>query len=636
MASFSYLLLALLGLGFLILIHEFGHYFMARRVGIKVVAFGIGFGQPLWSFERNGTRWLIGWIPFGGYVQLAGGEESEEGAIHEPGSFFASRPFDRIRVLLMGPLVNLACAFLLFTGIWFAGGRQKPLSEFTHTIGWVDPHSELYAEGVRPGDVLISFNDKPYRATEELLTVPMMSQGLLTVKGEHVDPLSGEKTPFTYQVKPYQHPYSLETGFLTSGILDMGHFLICHSLKDASDSAASPMANSGLQDEDRIVWMDGHFIYSAADLSSLLNEGRYLFTIERNGQKLLARVPKVAMSELKIEGDFKGEIEDWQFEGGIKKQQASSLAFIPYAVSSDCLIEGPLSLLDGEEVNAPEAFSSPLERPLEIGDRIIAVDGEQVKDSASLLLSLQQRRVHIIVEKSDRSPLAIEQATSVFQDAHLGPSVASLSSRIGLIGDEVQQEGNARLLKAITPKRWAEMTPREQIQQRRQRLQAIEDPDKRSLALKSLEKQESQLVLGVYLSDQQVLFNPGPVELFAESLHSIWKVLSALFSGALSPKWLAGPVGIVQTIQNRWEVSWLEGLFWLGNISLNLGVLNLLPLPVLDGGKILIFAFEWVTGRPIKPKTLERLLLPCAVLLVGFFVFITYHDLLRLFNRLFP
>ena len=106
--------------------------------------------------------------------------------------------------------------------------------------------------------------------------------------------------------------------------------------------------------------------------------------------------------------------------------------------------------------------------------------------------------------------------------------------------------------------------------------------------------------------------------------------LQALVGGYMSPKWLSGPIGIVQVIQVQWMQGVKEAIFWIGAISLNLGLLNLLPLPVLDGGYICLSLFEIVTGRRLKAKTIEKIVIPFAVFLISFLLFLTYHDLIRL------
>ena len=84
-----YILPAILGLSILIFFHELGHYFMARRVGMRVETFAIGFGRPIYSWERDGVKWQIGWLLFGGYVKIAGQDPDEKRDPYTiPDSFF--------------------------------------------------------------------------------------------------------------------------------------------------------------------------------------------------------------------------------------------------------------------------------------------------------------------------------------------------------------------------------------------------------------------------------------------------------------------------------------------------------------------------------------------------------------------
>ena len=70
--------LPFLGLSLLIFIHELGHYFMARRLGMRVETFSIGFGKPIYTWERDGVDWQIGWLLFGGYVKIAGMDTADQ------------------------------------------------------------------------------------------------------------------------------------------------------------------------------------------------------------------------------------------------------------------------------------------------------------------------------------------------------------------------------------------------------------------------------------------------------------------------------------------------------------------------------------------------------------------------------
>lgn len=156
-----YAVLAILGLGFLVFIHELGHYFMARRQGMRIEVFAIGFGKPIFSWMHDGVKWQIGMLPFGGYVKIAGmtKEKGVEPA-DIPDGFFGKKPWARIQVALAGPVVNIVFAFMVFAGLWMFGGRDKKFAEFTHHIGWVDPKSALYDQGVRPGDLIQKYSGR--------------------------------------------------------------------------------------------------------------------------------------------------------------------------------------------------------------------------------------------------------------------------------------------------------------------------------------------------------------------------------------------------------------------------------------------------------------------------------------------
>ena len=142
-------------------------------------------------------------------------------------------------------------------------------------------------------------------------------------------------------------------------------------------------------------------------------------------------------------------------------------------------------------------------------------------------------------------------------------------------------------------------------------------------------------MLGAHLRDRTVAFNPSPVALFVGVFDQTWKTLTSLVSGSLSPKALSGPVGIVQALQTSWSKGIKDALFWLGFVSLNLAILNLLPIPVLDGGHILFASIEGITKKPVKAKTMEKFILPFLILLVILFVYLTYQDIVKLVQRLF-
>ena len=651
--SIFYILLSILGLSFLIFIHELGHYYMAIRVGMRVETFSIGFGRPIYSWMRNGVKWQFGWLPFGGYVKIAGMEGS---VAQDPYSvkdgYFGKKPIDRILVSIMGPLVNIVFAFLAFTMIWLVGGREKNFSEFTHKIGWLDKTSQLYQKGVRPGDEIDKYDGANFSNAKDHITAPLMSSGTLLVEGSFVE--AEKKTPFSFQVNTYTHPAATNKDVKTVGIMSPANYVIVgqNSKEEAvpkkgSNNLKFSVAQSGIENGDRIVWVNGVKINSSLELSQLINEEMALLTINRNGQILQRRVPKVKAGELRLEGEFKEELIDWQYESDLNLVKLRSLLVIPYNLTNDAVVEAKVPFIDQESQKEafPKNLFSKNEEELQAGDKIIAVSGLPISHSYELISYLQLSLQNIIVQRDE---LLDEVASFATMDQKYASEYSDqdLLSIVDAIGtdDEIKKINNLVLLNPIEAKLRKDFDTASEstqkiaklLKEKRIEISKMPESEKKAKANEILDQYENQKVIGIaQIQDAKVNFNPGPFALFGQVFRDIWTTLKGLFSGNLSPKWLSGPIGIVQVVHDQSMVSFKEALYWLGAISLNLGVLNLLPLPVLDGGTICFSLYEMVTGRRLKAKTLERLIIPFALLLIGFFVYITYHDLVRIFTQLF-
>lgn len=645
-----YIILALLGLSFLIFIHELGHYIMARRVGMRVEVFAIGFGKPIYSWERDGVKWQIGWLPFGGYVKIAGTETEEGQDPYEiADGFFGKGPWARIKVAFMGPFVNLVFAFIIFGLMWTIGGREKSFGEYTSKIGWVDTKSMLYAHGVRPGDEITAYGDYSFQGAKDHLYAPMTND-TVDIKGIRIDYANGQKTPFEYTLNTYAHPSSLDGGLKTVGVLQSANYIFYKHLLDGSENPlpeGSPLEGSGIEYGDRILWVDGEVIFSLKQLNDILNDGRALLTIERGNEKFLRRVPRVRIEELHPDAEFKEELIDWQYEAGITGGKIDQLFAVPYNLTYNCIIESQLKFIDGEvqdEVFQEHPFSA-LEAPLMPGDRIIAIDGTPVKFSYQMFFQLQENRVNIVVQRNEAlmQRVSWQKADAAFDQQMNWDDIQKIAKTIGT-GVPVKQAGDLVLLSPVIPKKRTDLllSPEKQewyatsMRERKKLVEGIEDSEQRAQALSMLEDQENELLLGLPgIQDRRVNYNPRPAEMFVNVFQEIWRTLTALVSGALNPKWIHGPIGIVHLMQSNWMTSIKEALFWIGAISLNLGILNLLPIPILDGGTIVFSFFELITRRRIKPKTLEKIIVPFAILLVTFFVYLTYNDLSRIFGGFF-
>src|SRR4030042_1346340 len=110
-------------LGILIFVHELGHFWAARKVGIRVLTFSLGFGPKIVGFRRGGTMYKISAVPFGGYVKMAGEEAFEDNYVPKPGDYMSSPWWGRVLMALAGPGANIVTAFLFLALVGMIGIR---------------------------------------------------------------------------------------------------------------------------------------------------------------------------------------------------------------------------------------------------------------------------------------------------------------------------------------------------------------------------------------------------------------------------------------------------------------------------------------------------------------------------------
>lgn len=650
MHSVIYIILALLGLTFLVFIHELGHYIVAKRQGMKIETFSIGFGKPIVSWMRKGVKWQICFILVGGYVKIAGMDKEGELEPHEvPEGFYSKKPYSRIKVALAGPVVNLVFALVAFGIIWGLGGREKSFSEFTRLIGLMDPQSELYANGVRAGDEITEYNGESFEGFKDLIYAALKNGHPATIEGNKINYFKDIKTPYDYTVKPYESPL-VRKGLKTVGILAPASYLIYDEIANAQTDSLfphSPMAVSGIEKGDHLVWVDGELVFSQSQLIQVLNSGKVLLTVKRGGQVFLAKVPRLDAVDLRLTREEAIELRDWSYEANLHKKEGT-LYFIPYNLSSNLTVENGLSFV-GENSKLTHVSnlppSSPLDGVLEVGDQILAVDGTPVSTGPEFLSSIQTRQVQLIVKRNTKlGKILWKDEDKAFENDTNWDDLLPIATSIGS-STPLRENGNFYLLNPVTPIALkdfpfpAEMKAKldQEYQKQLAEVEKISDPETKDAVMKEIQASQNRLMLGVHFQDRLVIYNPNPFALFGNVFQEIANSLIALIAGPLSPKQLdfGGPILIVQIMQHSWAVGIKEALFWLGAISLNLGVLNLLPLPVLDGGHICFSIIEKIRKKPLKAKTMQRLTIPFVILLIFVFIYLTYNDLTRIFGRFF-
>src|ERR1051326_2227626 len=138
-------------LGFMILIHEFGHYAVAKLLGVRVEQFAIGFGKRLFGFRKGETDYRVNAIPLGGYVKMSG-ENPVDQHTDDPREFLNHPRWHRFLIAIAGPFMNIALAIVLLAGVYMLHSEYASFMDDPALIGGVEPDSPAAKIGVQRGD----------------------------------------------------------------------------------------------------------------------------------------------------------------------------------------------------------------------------------------------------------------------------------------------------------------------------------------------------------------------------------------------------------------------------------------------------------------------------------------------------
>jgi len=141
-------------LGVLIFVHELGHFLMARRIGVRVLTFSLGFGPKLLAFRRGDTEYCISAIPLGGYVKMAG-ENPDDARTGASDEFLSKSKWQRFQVLIMGPAMNILLAVVVMAVVLAQGAEVPAYHDQPPVIGSVKAGSPAAMAGLVRGDVLL-------------------------------------------------------------------------------------------------------------------------------------------------------------------------------------------------------------------------------------------------------------------------------------------------------------------------------------------------------------------------------------------------------------------------------------------------------------------------------------------------
>jgi len=258
-----------IGLGVMVLVHEWGHFVVARAFGVRVEVFSIGFGTRLFGIRRGPTDYRLSALPLGGYVRMAGDNPAEERR-GDPDEFLSKPRWQRVLIALAGPTTNFLLAVVLTAALFMHGGEQPSYADKAVVVAGVVKDSPAQKAGIQAGDRIVSFAGVKDPTWERLaLELGLSSPGHsvpVTIERDHQLITTGVTTELQA---------SAVVGYPAEPVIV------------GSVTRDSPAERDGLKEDDVIVAANGRPLLAPPQLSDILKESGgkpVTLEIERNGQ----------------------------------------------------------------------------------------------------------------------------------------------------------------------------------------------------------------------------------------------------------------------------------------------------------------------------------------------------------------
>lgn len=506
----------------LIIIHELGHFWAARSVGVKVEEFGIGIPPRAKGWKRGGVTWSLNWIPFGGFVRVKG----EDGADFEPGSMNTKGPLQRAFFLSAGSAMNFLAAIVI--AIVLIAFQGIPILTQSVYVTDVNATSPAATAGWQPGDRIVEVNG------QEIASSTQLQAAIEGADGKPVEVVIGRGDErLTTSVTPRQNP---PDGQGATGISMIAGEQSRINITDVLPGSAA--AQAGWRDGDKIVAINGIPIEAEEQARGLLTDAtgsNAVVTLDRDGNRVDTTI-------------------------SVPRQ---------YVVLTSVARDTPAS-----------------EALLYAQDQIESINGVDVEDGPTLLQVLSEasgKTVPVEVQREGQ-PATVSLAV---------PAISEGSNPLGVIG------ANARI-------------------------------------------QSPYEVIGTDAILSRVYERVPASRVVPEGTNLFWDVTSGTFLGfkkllteGVDRNDLTGPVGMGQMTSELLSSSANPPLLTVGMImiviSVALGVLNLIPFPALDGGRLLFVLIEVLRGgRKISPEKEGLVHLAGMVILFGMMIFVAFGDIDRL------
>ena len=528
----------LLFFGGSIFIHEFGHFIIAKKRGLHVPKFSIGFGPKLFSWKRGETEYCIALLPLGGYVALP---QMGEIPVLEGKSSHAITPLsftDKFLVAVMGAVFNLLLAFVLACILWVVGLRV-PAQDRTTEIGYILPEYQgeptpAVKGGLQKGDKILAVDDVAVETFSDIEKAIILGSG----RNKDGDP----QVKLTYERNGNIHNTLLnlrmiETNPLTKDEIRFSGILAPRQpLQVDGFEAGSSGEKSGLKVGDILLKVDDVELYSFVDLREYLNNKK----------------PQQVRLQIKRDDGITELLCD-------VKSEPYQRAWLRYGTE-----ENYIDFYDHDgEICVLETHGTLFSAVPESGI-LTSCNGVQIDNLTRLeqiLSDETHRTIMLEIAQKDKQLIA------------------------------VRHEGNG-----------------------------VQKHDV-----------ESVQRLGVFFAQSTIIIHDNPLKQFRQAILSTVETLTSLANknSDIKVQHLMGAPGIMRLL-HRFSTNDFRRLLWfIVLLNINLAILNLLPIPVLDGGHILFAILEKILRRPLPQNVVLALQNLFVMLFLGLMTYVIFFDVRR-------
>ncbi len=648
---------AAIGLGFVIFFHEMGHFAVAKWCNVNVERFSIGFGPVLFSRKWGETEYALSLIPFGGYVKMLGQDDADpsqltnEEIAEDPRSYLAKNVWQRMAIISAGVTMNIITA-VMFAGGAFALGVDLP----PNIIGETRPGMPAWVAGLKSDDTIEKINGRVITTFDDVRLNVAVQTHPLTIEGHHKD-----RTTFSITVQPETDKPTPQIGVapLTSlRVLTDPKGKVPFVFAGTPAARAQPVFERG----DVIAAVAGEPVKTYSELTSRLasqTEGPLQLEVWAEGDKSKTKTVTVAdnffrtlglsMDTGPITAVKKGSVAE---KAGLRKgdKLASINGRIVGTEINPLKLPNEFAKLHGQEVSITVTRQATGGPQTEVTVKLQPEDlpgwTEQPLDEDNPLsipsIGVAFHTIPIVRAVEPDSPAA---------RANIKPGSTTKVNRITFVLPPEITESDAEKKRELTVEMDTEKKSNnwsfafwlmQQLPQRTVRLELTEGAEKRVVELTPQIDPTWPLpvVQGLRMHTEeirQIATTPGEVWFMAtnytrNSAISIYLTLRGLCTGQVRLENLSGPLGIANAAVQIVHHNVPQFLMFLAFLSVNLAVLNFLPIPVLDGGHMVFLLWEAVTRR--RPS--EKIVIGASYLgmafLLSLMVFVIYLDIGRLFK----